>query len=127
MTITDYRNDPRFKNSKHAFLVTGTPENDLFNRNLLSQSQTGYWVVGQGRIHEGNVIFILLPNIDKRSGGYPRDLYAGVITQYERRTSDDRVLFTVKQFHKLNPIDANLRAFLGNRLPLAGNRALTVW
>lgn len=126
MTITDYRNDPRFKNIKRAFLVTGTPENDSYNRDLLNKNQTGYWFVKAGRIDVGDLIFVLLPAPAHRTG-YPRELYAGVINQHERRIGDNRVLFTVKQFHKLDSIDADLRAFLGNRPPLAGNRVLTVW
>ena len=126
MSITDYRDDGRFPPNRRAFLVTGKRENDQINRRLLALNQTGHWIAAKGRIEIGDTIFILLPNPNHPSG-YPRELYAGVITHQSRREPDNRLLLTVERFHHLPPINDAVKVFLNGRLPPQGSMVQTVW
>jgi len=126
MPITDYRYDPHFPYNRSAFLVTGSRINDQFNRNLLAKHQTGYWIAAEGRIQNGDTLFLLLPN-PNQTNGYPRNLYAGIIARQVRRETDNRILFTVECFHQMPPVNAAVRAFLNGHLPPVGSTVQTVW
>lgn len=127
MNIRDFRFDPRFTHSANAFLVTGKPNNlelDRLNRDLLSQNKTGYWIVKEGRIQRGDVIFVLLPN-QSSTDGYPRELYGGVVSGLE--SFESRVVLSVHEFFFLMKINSEVTAFLGDKRPPQGNQALGIW
>jgi hypothetical protein len=126
MNIQNYRSDPRFSACKHAFLVTGTQDHDLFNQKLLRNNKTGNWVVRKNRVNPDDLIFLLLPH-PTNSSGYPRALYAGIIAKVTRNKSDDREVFTVKEFHLLDPVENEIKIFLGNKVPPQGNKVNDVW
>jgi len=127
-SILDFRDDRRLDECGRGFLVTGKPEHDKMNREFLQNDESGHWIFAEGRAAErGDAIFVLLPHPTAK-GGYPRALHAGVLDAIPKR--DDRfgaVKFTVKKFRKLTEIDADIRGFLGGRLPPQGNTVLTLW
>lgn len=128
MNILAFRSDPRFAACLSAFLVTGKTNNpikDSFNRDLLSQNKTGYWKIKKGRIRVGDAVFLLLPN-QSRGDGYPRELYAGVVSSILPHPPDCTVL-KVRKFFRLNDIQTRISDFLQSRTPPQGNKALQVW
>src|ERR1700733_5971519 len=99
--ILSYRSDVRLAKCARAFVVTGKSENTELhkqNRDLLKKQQTGYWVVKEGRVRIGDAMFLLLPAVASR-GGYPRELYAGVVEKQE--PAYDKTLFAVEKFFHL--------------------------
>lgn len=126
MNIRIHRDDPRFHECNTAFLVTGTPQNDALNRELLANNQTGYWTVKQGRIIVGDLIFLLLPDIESVDG-YPRELYAGVVVDAEYFEGAGRTLYSVDQFFALPTVHSDVKKFLFGNVPPQGNNALGLW
>ena len=127
MTILSYRSDPRLAACPQAFLVTGTQKDDKYNRGLLAKRQTGHWRVADGRIQNGDAIFVLLPALTTK-GGYPRELHAGVVIgQKQKQEYHGRTLFTVAEFFSLPSIGQDVKNFLIDRVPPQGNRALEIW
>lgn len=126
MNITAYRLDPRFASCRRAFLVAGTPKHDSINRKRLSNNQTGRWKVLAGRVSTGDLIFIVLAHPSDR-GGYPRELYAGIVKKQTRSKDDDTVLFSVAQFYELAQITENVKEFLGGKTPPQGDIVADVW
>jgi 5-methylcytosine-specific restriction endonuclease McrA len=125
MNILDYRDNPRFSACPSAFLVTGTKDDDKFNRSLLTKNQTGNWFVKAGRVKNGDAIFLILPSLNK-TDGYPREFYCGVVEGTSTRVND-RKLFKVVEFVKLPPIQAKVKDFLLGKTPPQGNTVATVW
>jgi hypothetical protein len=123
-SILSYREHPELRLCDRAYLVTGVAKNDQFNRKLLAKNQTGRWLASGGRVNLGDAIFVLLPNANTRNG-YPRELYAGIVEK--RSATKGPILFTVKAFIRLPDIDAEVRKFLGGRVPPMGNTILDVW
>jgi hypothetical protein len=110
-----------------AFLVSGKPDREEVNRPLLAQNKTGHWVIAENRIHRGDLMFLILP-----SAGYAlsqrRELYAGVVRVIEPSSLvPTRKVVEVEHFFQLPDIEGNLKGFLEGKIPLAGNRILTVW
>ena len=126
MTISAFRKDPRFAACPQALVVTGKPEHDAHNRRLLAKSQTGYWVIADGRVRPGDLIFLILPNKDARLG-YPRELYAGVVVKARTMPNDGHLLLTVHEFFFLKSIAGDIKEFLDGKVPPQGNRANQVW
>jgi HNH endonuclease len=125
MNILTYNTDPRFSSCPSAFLVTGTRKDDEFNRSLLMKNQTGYWMAKSARIKDGDAVFLILPSIET-SGGYPRELYCGVV-KGTSTGDDDRKLFKVVEFVKLPSILTKVKAFLLGKTPPQGNTVMTIW
>lgn len=128
MTILKFRSDPRFAACASAFLVTGKtndPQTDSLNRRLLQQSKTGYWVIAEGRIRPGDAAFLVLPNQSRRDG-YPRKLYAGVVSKI-LPYHPDRTVLVVNKFFQLDDVPSRVRDFLEGKTPPQGNTALQVW
>jgi hypothetical protein len=125
--IQEYRDDERFLDCPRAFLVTGKPAHDNLNRQLLAKNQSGHWFLREGRAQQGDAIFLLLPSASG-PGGYPRELFCGVLSAPPARKSEvGRVLFQVENFHRLAVIDSKIKRFLGGRLPPQGDRVITIW
>jgi 5-methylcytosine-specific restriction endonuclease McrA len=125
--IHDYHRDHRLSSCTRGFLVTGTPESDKFNRDLLAKNKTGDWVSTDDRIRDGDAMFLLLPHPSNRRG-YPRELYVGVVkSQHPQKDKDNRIRFTVQQFHVLAPILKEVKIFLGGKVPPQGNTIQQVW
>ena len=125
--IQRYRDDKRFLDCPRAFLVTGQPDNDKLNRQLLAKNQSGHWLLRDGRAEQGDAIFLLLPSASGQ-GGYPRELFCGVLSAPPNRNSQvGRVLFQVEHFHRLAAIDTEIKRFLGGRLPPQGDRVISIW
>lgn len=122
--IREYRELSFLRLCARAYLVTGTAENDKFNREQLAKNKTGRWLIAAGRVNFGDAIFLLLPNPNTRNG-YPRDLYAGVINKLD--VIDGRALFSVNAFVRLPNINARVREFLGGRVSPMGNTVLEIW
>lgn len=128
MNILNFRSDPRLGDCSNAFLVTGKtndPESDRFNRRLLREQKTGDWQIAKGRICLGDAVFLLLPNQERRDG-YPRKLYAGVVSKILPR-QNDRTRLKVRGFFHLSDIPSRIRDFLQGKTPPQGNTALQVW
>lgn len=128
MTIQKYLQNSRFEQCTRAFLVTGKPGNESLdekNRGLLKKNQTGHWVVKDGRVAVGDVLFLLLPSLS--SHGYPRELYAGIIIDIAPATSRVNTLFTVDHFDPLDEIASDIKAFLNGNAPPQGNKLLAIW
>lgn len=125
MEIKDFQRDKRFSKYPHAVLVTGNVEMDAFNKQLLAKQQTGYWKIKKERLSEGDLIFLIMPNSGKRDG-YPRNIYAGVISKIEEE-ENNRLLISVKKFHDVCTIESDIKKFLGGKTPPQGNTALEVW
>lgn len=126
MTIDSYRTDLRFAACPHAILVTGKAANDVFNRKLLKKKQTGHWIISAGRVRNGDLVFLLLPDEEGR-GGYPRELHAGVVSKIQQTHDKTRTLLTVHEFHFLCKIERDIKEFLGGKLPPHGDRANDIW
>lgn len=125
-TILRYRVDDRFLDCPRAFLVTGTQMHDAMNRAMLALNQTGFWFLSQGRVEPGDAIFLMLPSA--APGGYPRELFCGVLSEEPNREfHGEKARFQVAQFHRLDPIASEVKQFLGGRLPPQGDRVSTVW
>jgi hypothetical protein len=125
--IQVYRDDERFLDCPRAFLVTGNPAHDNLNRQLLAKNQSGHWFLREGRAQRGDAIFLLLPSASG-PGGYPRELFCGVLSEPPDRTSEvGRVLFHVEHFHPLAVIDSKIKRFLGGHLPPQGDRVISIW
>lgn len=125
--IQSYRDDERFLNCPRAFLVTGTPDQDKFNRKLLSKDQSGHWILKDGRVEKGDAIFLLLPSATGRDG-YPRELFCGVLSSPpDRHPKLGTVIFQVKRFHRLLRINSEIKRFLGGRVPPQGDRVSSIW
>ena len=110
-----------------AYLVSGKQEHEELNRSFLKENRTGHWILAEGRIFRGDAMFLLLP-----SPGYSlrlrRELYAGCINDIESSSIGAATkIVTVKKFHRLPDVIGSLRDFLGGRIPLAGNRVLSIW
>lgn len=130
MKITDYRVNEFISSCPNAYLATGTPDDDDFNRSLLKKNKTGWWVTAAGRINVGDAIFLILPNKAKGSLGYPRQLYVGVIKKMEYMKDDrnrNRALFSVNTFLRLSDVNSNIRAFLNGYFPPTGSGLIPVW
>lgn len=126
-SIQMYRDDERFLDCPRAFLVTGRPKNDELNRQMLSKKQSGHWRLKNGRAEKGDAIFLLLPS-ESGNGGYPRELFCGVLDAPPDRNSNvGRALFRVKRFHRLATIDAGIKSFLGGHLPPRGDQVMSIW
>lgn len=125
MSILTYKTDSRFRSCPSAFLVTGTKNDDGFNRSLLMKNQTGHWIAKSGRVKHGDAIFLILPSIET-SSGYPRELYCGVV-KGTSTGDDDRKLFKVVEFVKLPPILTKVKEFLLGRTPPQGNTVTSLW
>ncbi|SFB35872.1 HNH endonuclease [Collimonas sp. OK607] len=126
MSIASYRTDLRFAACPQAILVTGKAANDSFNRKLLEKNQTGHWVIASGRVRNGDLVFLLLPD-EKGRGGYPRELHAGVVTGFRLTHNKTRTLLTVQEFFPLCDIEQGIKGFLGGKLPPQGDHAMEVW
>ncbi|QJE02507.1 hypothetical protein HH212_22855 [Massilia forsythiae] len=125
--IQAYRDDKRFSACPRAFLVTGKPENHQLNQYFIDKNQSGHWIFREDRGKKGDAIFILLPSASG-NGGYPRELFGGVLkADPERESEFGRVLFHVKRFHRLALINAEIKRFLGGRMPPQGNLAISIW
>ena len=123
--ILSYRSDARFAKCARAFVVTEKPGTDLHkqNRDLLKKQQTGYWVVKKGRVRRGDAMFLLLPAVNSK-GGYPRELYAGVVKK--QKLAPSKTLFTVEKFFNLPSVKQKVKAFLGGFTPPQGDKVLEV-
>jgi hypothetical protein len=125
--IQRYRNDERFVHCPRAFLVTGRRDNDKLNRRLLAKNQSGHWFFKEGRAQQGDAIFLLLPSASG-TGGYPRELFCGILKlPPDRKSKAGKVLFQVEHFHRLAVIEAEIKSFLGGRLPPQGDRVISIW
>ena len=126
-SIQMYRDDERFVDCPRAFLVTGLPQNDQLNRQMLAKNQSGHWLLRNGRANKGDAIFLILPN-ESSDDGYPRELFCGVLDSPPDRSSKvGRALFRVKRFHRLATIEAGIKSFLDGQVPPQGNRVITIW
>jgi 5-methylcytosine-specific restriction endonuclease McrA len=126
-TIHDYRNHPAYANCPRGFVVTGSNrerDHDQWNREFIGNNETGMWIVAPGRVFQGDAIFVLLPNPERRDG-YPRQLFGGVITGW--RFEGDRSIFQVGEFIEHSPIAAEIKLFLGGKVPPQGNTVGVVW
>jgi hypothetical protein len=126
-TIHEYRNHWTYTNCPRGFLVTGSnreQDHDQWNRDFIENNETGMWRVAPDRVFEGDAIFVLLPNPERRDG-YPRQLFGGVITG--RRREGDRSIFQVEKFIEHLPIETEIKRFLGGKVPLQGNTVAVVW
>jgi hypothetical protein len=122
--ILEYRKHPHLCLCARAHLVTGIPKNDKLNRELLAKNQTGHWRVRAGRVNRGDAIFVMLPNLNLKNG-YPRELYVGIIEEFD--VLDNKTLFSVKSFLRLENIDSEVLKFLNGKAPPMGNTVLEVW
>jgi 5-methylcytosine-specific restriction endonuclease McrA len=126
-TIHDYRNHRAYANCPRGFVVTGSNrerDHDQWNRDFVGNNETGMWIVAPDRVLEGDAMFVLLPNPARRDG-YPRQLFGGVVTGW--RYEGDRTIFKVREFIELSPIDAEIKQFLGGKVPPQGNTVGTLW
>lgn len=130
-TIKRYQN--QYPECKRAFLVTGTidPSHDRLNRRFIAKNKTGYWDVISDRVLPGDLMFVVLPTLptsrSHTSNGYPRRLFAGVVTRTRSRRDGDRTIFEVDKFQKLPSIDNGVKAFLEGKVPPQGSKVLQVW
>ncbi|TXC79108.1 hypothetical protein [Paraburkholderia azotifigens] len=129
-TIKSYQD--RYPECGRAFLVTGKPgdaELDRLNRDFVKKNETGSWDVAPNRVSRGDLMFVVLPTLptsaSHTSDGYPRTLFAGVVTG--SRPNGDRTIFEVDKFRKLPLIDSGIKAFLEGKAPPQGNKVLQVW
>lgn len=129
MNILEYQLNPLFSRARNAFLVTGKGElePDKFNRALLKRNQTGNWKLREGRVVVGDAIFLILPSLNKKNGGYPRELFAGIVTKISRTGEDKGACFHTDKLHKLDNVEDNIMQFLGDKTPPQGNLVQTVW
>lgn len=126
-SIHMYRDDERFLDCPRAFLVTGRPKNDQLNRQMLAKNQSGHWRFKNGRAEKGDAIFLLLPS-ENGKGGYPRELFCGVLDAPPDRSSKvGRTLFQVKRFHRLATIAADIKSFLVGHAPPQGDSVMSIW
>lgn len=126
-TIHDHRNHRAYANCPRGFVVTGSNrerDHDQWNRDFVENNETGMWVVAPDRVFAGDAMFVLLPNPERRDG-YPRQLFGGVVTGW--RYEGDRTIFKVREFIELSPIEAEIKRFLGGKVPPQGNTVGTVW
>jgi HNH endonuclease len=128
MTILGYKHDPRFIECERAFLVTGkgNVEKDRFNRDLLAKNESGYWKLKTERVAVGDLLFVLLPSPSIK-GGYPRDLYAGIIDREPKRGQTGEVLLTVKRFYFLDSVLEKISKYLSDKNPPQGDTIMSVW
>lgn len=129
-TIKSYRD--QYPTCERAFLVAGKPGDpslDKLNREFVKKNETGYWIVVPDRVLPDDLMFVVLPTLPTSrfhtSHGYPRELFAGVVTR--SRPDGDRTIFEVKKFRKLASIDNAIMAFLEGKAPPQGNKVLQVW
>jgi hypothetical protein len=130
MKITDYRVNEFISSCPNAYLATGTPHDDDFNRELLKKKETGWWATAAGRVNVDDAIFLILPNKAKGSHGYPRQLYVGVVKKMVDRKDDrnrNRVLFSVNKFLQLSDVNSDIRVFLNGYFPPTGSSLIPVW
>jgi len=120
------RSDPRYAGCPQAFVVTGKPEYDAHNQELLRKNRTGYWEVAEGRVRAGDAMFVILPKPD-RSDGYPRSIYGGVVKAARTVGVNKRLLVEVHGFELEATVPAHIKEFLGGMTPPQGNRANEVW
>lgn len=127
--INKYQKDERFLSCKKAFLVTGITSEYENNQNIemLEENKTGYWLLEKDRTIEGDLIFLILPNI-QNSKGYPRKLYAGIINKIDRYPEyQNRVVFGVERFFHLETIENSIKKFLLGKTPPQGSKVLSIW
>jgi hypothetical protein len=122
--ITDYRQVSEFGVCERAFLANGTVKLEKLNRSLLRKNQSGYWSIADDRIQPGDLLFLVLPDLEKKSKN-SRELYAGIIR--EIASEEQRKLIKVREFFRLPNIADNIKIFLGNKTPPQGNRVLSIW
>jgi hypothetical protein len=121
----------QYPTCERAFLVTGKADLELdeLNRKFIKKNETGYWKVVPDRVLPGDLMFVVLPTLPgsplHTSRGYPRTLFAGIVTG--SRTDGDRTIFKVKKFQKIASIDKAIMEFLEGKAPLQGNKVLRVW
>lgn len=131
MNFLEYKNDRRFSSAHNAFVITGKPkraDTDKKNRRLLTTNQTGDWILDEDRIHNGDLIFLVLPN-QKKQHGYPRELHAGIVKKIKRYKISGRVRITVEQFYELAAIEDEVLKFFGVKIMPTGNTigSLLAW
>lgn len=122
-----YRDDERFLACPRAFLVTGTQEKDKLNRELLDKNQSGHWFLREGRVEQGDAIFLLLPDLHSMNG-YPRELFGGILSEPpDRKSIVGKALFKVEHFYRLGLIVEGIKEFLGGHLPPQGDTVMSIW
>lgn len=122
--ITDYLRVSEFSGCGKAFLANGTVKLEELNRSLLRKNQSGYWKIADDRIQPGDLLFLVLPDLENKSKK-SRELYAGVIRKIV--SDEQRKLIKVSEFFRLPNIADNIKIFLGNKTPPQGNTVLSIW